>query len=487
MSKVSNRNLMKDRGKVMIVNEQLEQSLLFEEESTTLDFKRDQYKFVVGTDRDKSELLKDILAFANAWRRADAYIVIGVEEQKGREKSVVGVADLLDDAQLQQFVNSKTNKPISFSYLNIVFRGIEIAIIHIPVQERPFYISKDYGKLKKNNVYIRRGSSTDEATPDEVATMRLSSHPEIAATSPKLSVTLLMPDHGDTQHLQVLSRKKLDQAEVLSQLNKLALRSQDLDLVQKYSEELSRIKDRYPDGQEFPAFTVENVTGFQDEIMSAIKLATDNFEEFLNRHEMASRSYGLYYNNMSKMLRSKGIPPHYHVFINLRNTGTSPAEGIIAYVKGSNKIRFLKREQLKKETILLLPEVPKYVINVITQATKIDLGISDPFITMYERVHKRKFNSIYDYYPSNFSMPRVPSLIPDPYQCSVKDNKLQICIRDDLMHNHDFDVNAEPFCLCPLLDLGETVEIEYEVHAKKLPQPSTGMLVIEGVQSLREH
>ena len=46
----------------MIVNEQLVQALLFEEESTTLDFKRDQYKLVGGTETDKSELLKDILA-----------------------------------------------------------------------------------------------------------------------------------------------------------------------------------------------------------------------------------------------------------------------------------------------------------------------------------------------------------------------------------------------------------------------------------------
>ena len=45
----------------MNANEQLVQSLLFEEESTTLDFKRDQYKFAGATDAEKSELLKDVL------------------------------------------------------------------------------------------------------------------------------------------------------------------------------------------------------------------------------------------------------------------------------------------------------------------------------------------------------------------------------------------------------------------------------------------
>ena len=49
---------------------------LFENESPTLDFKRDQYAFEGASDSDKSELLKDILAFANSWRRTDAFTSI---------------------------------------------------------------------------------------------------------------------------------------------------------------------------------------------------------------------------------------------------------------------------------------------------------------------------------------------------------------------------------------------------------------------------
>jgi hypothetical protein len=56
-------------------------SLLREEEGPALDFKRDQYRFVDTTDLEKAELLKDILAFTNAWRRTDAYILIGVDER----------------------------------------------------------------------------------------------------------------------------------------------------------------------------------------------------------------------------------------------------------------------------------------------------------------------------------------------------------------------------------------------------------------------
>jgi predicted HTH transcriptional regulator len=147
------------------------EELLNESESSTLDFKRDQYRFENATDEEKSELLKDILAFANAWRRTDGYILIGVEEVKGGRSKVTGIGSHIDDAKIQQFVNGKTNRPIILSYQSLSFEGVQIGIIHIPPQERPFYLKKDFGKLKQNEVYLRRGSSTDIATPDEIAKM----------------------------------------------------------------------------------------------------------------------------------------------------------------------------------------------------------------------------------------------------------------------------------------------------------------------------
>jgi Putative DNA-binding domain len=151
--------------------QELAESLLYEEEGPTLDFKRDQYRFDGASDKEKGELLKDILAFANTWRRADAFIYVGAEEIKGGRSKVVGVACDLDDAKLQQFVNSKTNRPIEFSYRALEAEGRRIALIHVPVQQRPTYLKKDYGDVRKETVYLRRGSSTAIATPDESARM----------------------------------------------------------------------------------------------------------------------------------------------------------------------------------------------------------------------------------------------------------------------------------------------------------------------------
>jgi Putative DNA-binding domain len=153
------------------MNAELFESLLYQTESETLDFKVDQYPFEVATDVQKSELLKDILSFANAWRRSDAYILIGIEEIRGARSVVRGISKKLLNRNLQQFVHSKTNRAVSFSYKELQVGGLLVAAITIPLQERPIYLRKDFGKLKANVVYVRRGDTTGEAPPDEIVKM----------------------------------------------------------------------------------------------------------------------------------------------------------------------------------------------------------------------------------------------------------------------------------------------------------------------------
>lgn len=144
-------------------------SLLYEDEGSTLDFKSEQYH--LATNEEKGELIKDILAFTNAWRHADAYILIGVKENPNGRATVVGITDHLEDANLQQLVNSKTNQPVTFSYRAIRLEGKNVGVLHIPVQDRPRFITKRFGKISENTVYLRRGSSTAVALPDEIARM----------------------------------------------------------------------------------------------------------------------------------------------------------------------------------------------------------------------------------------------------------------------------------------------------------------------------
>ena len=163
------------------MTEALFRQLLGKAETETLDFKSAQYRFVNATNDEKSELLKDILAFSNADRHEDAYILIGVEEVKGHKAIVRGISDHLEDSALQQFVCSKTNRPPVFGYSTFGIDGLSCGIIQLPVQKRPLFLLKDFGKLAANTVYIRRNSSTDRANPDEIAQMNAG---EVNPTSP---------------------------------------------------------------------------------------------------------------------------------------------------------------------------------------------------------------------------------------------------------------------------------------------------------------
>jgi hypothetical protein len=149
------------------MDQALFERLLYEEESTTLDFKNEQYHFAKAGENEKSELLKDIIGFANAWRRSEAYILIGVDEVRGGRSNVVGIVktDHLDDHSLQQFVNSLANRPVRFAYEAFGFEGKQVGIIRIEEQPRPIYLKRDYGKLEKEKVYVRRGSSINLNKP----------------------------------------------------------------------------------------------------------------------------------------------------------------------------------------------------------------------------------------------------------------------------------------------------------------------------------
>jgi hypothetical protein len=171
------------------VNDDMIEQLLHEGESSCLDYKRDQYLFAGATDDEKTELLKDILVFANVWRHTEAYILIGVEEVIGGRSTVVGVSYHIPENDLQQFVNSKTNRPVTFSYQSYVFEGKQVGVITIPQQDRPLYLTKNYGRLKKDVVYYRQGTTTAIASPDDIARMG-------AAETKKLLAGQLEDAHG---------------------------------------------------------------------------------------------------------------------------------------------------------------------------------------------------------------------------------------------------------------------------------------------------
>ncbi|EMH4161741.1 ATP-binding protein [Pluralibacter gergoviae] len=167
-------------------------TLRYKSEGTDIDFKSAQYRFTNGSENDKSELLKDILAIANSWRDGTGYILLGFKDQRPNPAEVVGILDSIDDSRIQQFVNSKVKPKLTFSYEEHLYEGKTVGIISIPKQKRPFYLTSPYGKLKSNVVYVRRGSSTDEAEPVETIAM---GHEDNGCAEMKIELSLRTADN----------------------------------------------------------------------------------------------------------------------------------------------------------------------------------------------------------------------------------------------------------------------------------------------------
>ena len=172
-------------------DEQLDM-LRYKSEGPDIDFKQALYRFIGGSEEDKAEMLKDILAMANAWRGDTGYILLGLKERRPHPAEVVGITDSIDDAKMQQFVHGKVKPKLTFKYEEHLYDGKTVGVISIPKQKRAFYLAHAYGKLKSNVVYVRRGSTTDEAEPPEVAAMALA---DAGRGQMSLDLSVLTPDN----------------------------------------------------------------------------------------------------------------------------------------------------------------------------------------------------------------------------------------------------------------------------------------------------
>lgn len=193
------------------MDDQLLDSLMYRSEDSSLDFKQAQYVFsrkdvpsqldkqqaAAYLENKKSELLKDMLAMANSWRDGPGYILLGVREARGGLPEVVGIPaeDMHDDAHFQQFIAVRVNAPLAFSYACRPYRGAVIGVISVPAkQQRPFYAKERFGGVEAGVVYVRRGSSTVVARPEEVATMGVSNL-QLAAP-PNVAIDLMAEAGG---------------------------------------------------------------------------------------------------------------------------------------------------------------------------------------------------------------------------------------------------------------------------------------------------
>jgi len=134
---------------------ELEDIIQFENENTTLDFKAIQYR------KDKYEnLLKDIISMANSKTKEDKFIIIGVNHKSNGERDIIGInEDFVDEATYQQLISENIEPEIDFKYYPFDFDSKKIGVFQIQnCSNPPYMLKKDYGKLRKGDCFIRKGS-----------------------------------------------------------------------------------------------------------------------------------------------------------------------------------------------------------------------------------------------------------------------------------------------------------------------------------------
>lgn len=139
-------------------------------EQDTVEFKREWI--------DDEKLAKEMIAIANV---GGGLIVFGVEDGKGETSSPVGIDKFKDKAkvsnQIANFIPAELEYDIydfdfdSSEYSALENKKFQLLVITDKPTRLPYLPQKDGKNLYENRIYIRRGTSIEEASKEDIANM----------------------------------------------------------------------------------------------------------------------------------------------------------------------------------------------------------------------------------------------------------------------------------------------------------------------------
>jgi len=128
----------------------------YHDEEHNLDFKGAQYP-----KEKHADLIKDIIAMANADTNDGCYIIIGVIRNNEGQKELRGInrEDFIDDAVYQQLIRENVEPDVNFEYILHEYAGKCFGVFRIgKCDDKPYMMKKDYKKLKTGDSWIRKGT-----------------------------------------------------------------------------------------------------------------------------------------------------------------------------------------------------------------------------------------------------------------------------------------------------------------------------------------
>ena len=124
----------------------------------------DFWDFKQEWHQDMSELIKDIICFANTAHSENCYLIFGVNndcEVVGMQKTRYELADILDALSKLEYASSEIPK---IKLDTVVLNDEKVDVLTVMnTDNTPIYLRKQYGKMYPGCVYLRKG---DRNTPD---------------------------------------------------------------------------------------------------------------------------------------------------------------------------------------------------------------------------------------------------------------------------------------------------------------------------------
>jgi len=149
--------------------------LLSLSESSILDFKSE---IDLDSKRGKAKFLVEVLELANSPEKP-AYLILGIED---KTKKPVGISDEITEERLQKVIADNCRPPLKCVFENVAYMGKRIGILIVQGDRRPYFLKKDLGFQDENGkqqiysdkmIFVKRGSTGDTATIDEITEMIL--------------------------------------------------------------------------------------------------------------------------------------------------------------------------------------------------------------------------------------------------------------------------------------------------------------------------
>lgn len=143
----------------------IENLIRYENENSYLDFKATQYR------REKhQELIKDVMAMANAFGNGERYIIFGIKHYSNGNRELLGIQDeeFIDSANYQQLVRENIEPELEIDYSPLTLDGKIFGVLSISAKDKPYLVKKDFANLKKGTCLIRKGTATYPISRSEI-------------------------------------------------------------------------------------------------------------------------------------------------------------------------------------------------------------------------------------------------------------------------------------------------------------------------------